>query len=142
MRSVSCDVAIIGAGSAGLAARSAAVAAGAKTIIIEAGDGGTTCARFGCMPSKLLLRAGAAASAIGQAKEFGVSTRLSAHVNGRSVLGRVRRERDHFVKAVLDDVAKIPASEKLHGHARFVGIDKLAVDDRILVTAKSIVLAV
>ena len=93
------------------------------------------------MPSKLLLRAGAAARAIVQAKEFGVGNPSSAHVNGRSVLRRVRRERDHFVKAVLDDVAKIPASEKIRGHARFVGINKLAVDDRILVTAKSVVLA-
>lgn len=141
MRNVSFDVAIVGAGSAGLAARSAAVAAGARTVIIEAGEGGTTCARCGCMPSKLLLRAAAAARAIGQAKEFGVSARASAHVNGRAVFRRVRRERDHFVKAVLDDVAKIPASGKLHGHARFVGIDKLAVDDRILVKAKSIIIA-
>ncbi len=141
MRKLSCDVAIVGVGTAGLAARAAAVAAGARTILIESGEGGTTCARYGCMPSKLLLRAGAAAKAVQEAKEFGVSARQPAKTNGRAVLTRVRRERDYFVNAVLEDVAKIPKSTRIQGHARFVGPGKLAVDDIAQVTAKSIVIA-
>ena len=140
MKNVFCDVAIIGAGSAGLVAQSAAVAAGAKTVIIEAGEGGTTCARCGCMPSKLLLRAGTAARALAEAKEFGIGAE-SVRVNGRAVMRRVRAERDHFVNAVLADVAKIPVSEKIAGHARFASIDRLVVDDRLEITAKSIVIA-
>ena len=94
------------------------------------------------MPSKLLLRAGAAARAIAEAKQFGVGAGAAfVRINGRSVLKRVRRERDHFVNAVLADVAKIPASDKISGHARFVGIDRLAVDDRLEIATKSIVIA-
>ncbi|TXM89641.1 FAD-dependent oxidoreductase, partial [Methylobacterium sp. WL116] len=50
-----CDVAVIGAGTAGIAAFRAAEAAGADAVLIERGPGGTTCARVGCMPSKLLV---------------------------------------------------------------------------------------
>src|SRR6185312_10220614 len=51
------DVAVIGAGTAGLGAYRAARAAGARTVLIESGPYGTTCARVGCMPSKLLIAA-------------------------------------------------------------------------------------
>ena len=57
------DVAVIGAGTAGLAAYRAAKAAGASAVIIEGGPYGTTCARVGCMPSKLLIAAAEAAHA-------------------------------------------------------------------------------
>ena len=140
MRNISCDVAIIGAGTAGLAARAAAVEAGANTIIIEGGTGGTTCARFGCMPSKLLLRAGAAARAVRHAPYFGIPARLSG-ISGKAVLKRVRRERDYFVDAVLKDFAKIPAAKKIHGHARFAGRGEIVIDDKILVHSKAIVIA-
>ena len=43
--SVEVDVAVIGAGTAGLAAYRAAKAAGARAVVIEGGAYGTTCAR-------------------------------------------------------------------------------------------------
>lgn len=48
-----CDVAIIGAGTAGLSAYRAAKKSGKSVVLIEGGPHGTTCARVGCMPSKL-----------------------------------------------------------------------------------------
>ena len=62
------DVAVIGAGTAGLAAYRAAKAAGKRAVIIEGGAYGTTCARVGCMPSKLLIAAAEAAHAIERAR--------------------------------------------------------------------------
>ena len=76
MKSIQVDVAVIGAGTAGLAAYRAAKAAGASAVIIEDGEYGTTCARVGCMPSKLLIAAAEAAHAVGKAPQFGV------HVDG------------------------------------------------------------
>ena len=58
------DVAIIGAGTAGLAAYRAAKAAGTRALLIEGGPYGTTCARVGCMPSKLLIAPAEAAHAV------------------------------------------------------------------------------
>lgn len=140
LKPVACDVAIIGAGSAGLAAYHAAKAVGAKVLLIEAGAGGTTCARYGCMPSKLLLAAARAARDTKAAKMFGVHAG-DLNVNGKAVMTRVRRERDHFVEAVLEDVAAIPPADRLHGRARFAGPDTLTVDNHTLVTARAVVIA-
>jgi pyruvate/2-oxoglutarate dehydrogenase complex dihydrolipoamide dehydrogenase (E3) component len=53
-----CDVAIIGGGSAGYAAARTAAAAGLHTVVIEGGDEiGGLCILRGCMPSKALLYA-------------------------------------------------------------------------------------
>ncbi len=50
MAHLHCDVAIIGAGTAGLAAERSARAASASTILIDDAFEGTTCAAVGCMP--------------------------------------------------------------------------------------------
>ena len=139
MKTLTCDVAIIGAGTAGLAARHATAQAGAKTILIEAGSGGTTCAQSGCMPSKLLLAAARAARDMRAAATFGVHGK--PRIDGRAVMARVQAERDHFVAGVLKDVAAIPAREKLAGHARFAGPTTLTVDDHTRIEARAIVIA-
>ena len=72
MRIRKTDVAIIGAGTAGLGAFHAARKAGADAVLIESGVYGTTCARVGCMPSKLLIAAADAAYGARQAGGFGV----------------------------------------------------------------------
>ena len=55
---LTCDVAIIGGGSAGYAAARTASAAGLHTVVIEGGDEiGGLCILRGCMPSKALLYA-------------------------------------------------------------------------------------
>jgi len=122
------DVAVIGAGTAGLVAYRAAVAQGANTVLIEDGPYGTTCARVGCMPSKLLIAAAEAAHMLDLAPQFGVHPD-GKRIDGVAVMERVRRERDRFVGFVVDGVDKIPGSDKLRGHARFTGPHTLAVDD-------------
>lgn len=141
MKTLRFDVAIIGAGTAGLAAYSAATAAGAHVALIEGGDPGTTCARVGCMPSKLLIAAADAAHAIGQAPRFGVHVDGTRRIDGFEVMDRVRRERDRFVGGVLQDMRDIPAASRLRGHACFIDNHTLAVGDHGRVTSKSIVIA-
>lgn len=50
MRTIYTNVAVIGAGTAGLAAYRAARAEGATAVIIEGGPYGTTCARVAACP--------------------------------------------------------------------------------------------
>jgi len=133
------DVAVIGAGTAGLAAYRAAKAAGASALLIEGGTHGTTCARVGCMPSKLLIAAAEAAHSVERAGQFGVHAG-SPQIDGREVMGRVRRERDRFVGFVLEGVAGIPEGDQLRGHARFVDRNTLDVDG-VRVAARAIVIA-
>src|SRR5438128_2386204 len=121
------DVAVIGAGTAGLAAYRAARAAGKRAVIIEGGPYGTTCARVGCMPSKLLIAAAEAAHAIERAPGFGVHAG-EARVDGREVMARVKRERDRFVGFVQDGVNAIPEEDRVRGFARFVDPHTLEVE--------------
>ena len=141
MKTVKVDVAIIGAGTAGLTAYHSAKAAGASVVLIEGGEYGTTCARVGCMPSKLLIAAADAAHAVGQAAAFGIHVDGQVRIDGHEVMDRVRRERDRFVDFVLRDVEKIPAADRLHGHAKFVDNQTLAVAGHGLVASGSIVIA-
>ncbi|MCX7170462.1 MAG: dihydrolipoyl dehydrogenase [Proteobacteria bacterium] len=141
MKTIEVDVAIIGAGTAGLAAYRAAKAAGAGAMIIEGGDYGTTCARVGCMPSKLLIAAAEAAHAVGKAADFGIHVDGVIRIDGRAVMDRVRRERDRFVGLVLRDMQDIPDADRLRGHACFVNNHTLAVAEHTQVAAKSIVIA-
>src|SRR6476469_7740888 len=135
------DVAVIGAGTAGLAAYRAAKAAGASAVIIEGGAYGTTCARVGCMPSKLLIAAAEAAHAIDRAPGFGVHVDGSVRVDGREVMARVRRERDRFVGFVLKGVDSIPEADRIRGYARFVDRNTLVVDGGPRIAARTIVIA-
>ena len=134
----SVDVAVIGAGTAGLAAYRAAAAVTPRVLLIEAGAHGTTCARVGCMPSKLLIAAAEAAHHAREAGPFGVRARVE--VDGAAVMERVRRERDRFVGFVLDGVERIPEADKLHGRARFVAPGVLDVDG-VRVEARAVVVA-
>ena len=104
------DVAVIGAGTAGLAAYRAAIAGGRRAVLIEGGPHGTTCARVGCMPSKLLIAAAEAAHGVARWPEFGLRLDGSLEVDGKAVMARVKRERDRFVGFVLDGVDAIPAA--------------------------------
>jgi dihydrolipoamide dehydrogenase len=140
MKSINVDVAVIGAGSAGMTAFRAAQSHGKHVVLIEGGPYGTTCARVGCMPSKLLIAAAEAAHAVAEAPGFGVHAG-ALRIDGKAVMARVQAERDRFVGFVVDNVHRIPDEHRLHGYARFVAAGRLQVDDHTLVNAASIVVA-
>ncbi len=138
MPTLETDVAVIGAGTAGLAAYRAAKAAGRAALLIEGGVYGTTCARVGCMPSKLLIAPAEAAHAVERFGAFGLRGEVS--VDGEAVMARVRRERDRFVGFVTQGVDAIPASDKIEGYAHFVDDTTLAVGD-VTITTRATVIA-
>ena len=133
------DVAVIGAGSAGLPAFRAARKHTEKVVLIEGGIYGTTCARVGCMPSKLLIAAAEAAHSIETAPKFGVYSSKPT-INGREVMKRVRSERDRFVGFVLESVDNIDQKHHLNGNAQFLDNNTIRVEDKII-KAKSVVIS-
>ena len=135
------DVAVIGAGSAGLNARREAAEQGARTVLIESGPYGTMCARVGCMPSKLLISSADRAHEIAGAAEFGLELPGPVRVDGRAVFERVRRERDRFAGFVVEDTEALPDEERLRGRARFIAPSTLEVDDHTRVEARAVVVA-
>src|SRR5260221_1520405 len=134
------DVAATGAGTAGLAAYRAARAAGVRAVLIEGGTYGTTCARVGCMPSKLIIAAAEAAHAIGRARGFGVHIDGKLRIDGREVMARVKRERDRFVGFVIEGVEAMPEADHVRGYAKFVDRNTLQVGER-RIEARAIVIA-
>jgi len=141
MKTLHTDIAVIGAGTAGLAAYRAAKAAGKRALLIEGGPYGTTCARVGCMPSKLLIAAAEAAHAAAHTDAFGVHVGGEITVDGAEVMDRVKRERDRFVGFVVDGVENIPAEDKVRGYAKFVSDTVLRVDDHTEIQASRVVIA-
>ena len=140
MQQRSVDVAVIGAGSAGLAAYRAARKWTGSVVLIEGGPYGTTCARVGCMPSKLLIAAAEAAHAVTEAPAFGVRAG-ELQVDGAAVMERVRSERDRFVGFVVESVENIPAEHRLRGMVRFLDDHSLQVGEQCVVRAARIVIA-
>ncbi|NHR08145.1 dihydrolipoyl dehydrogenase [Chromobacterium haemolyticum] len=141
MHTLNIDVAVIGAGTAGLAAYRAAKARGASAVVIEGGPYGTTCARVGCMPSKLLIAAAEAAHQPRHSAPLGVHIDGEVRIDGREVMDRVKRERDRFVGFVLKGVESIPPQDRLSGYARFIDNTTLQVDEHTLVQARRVVIA-
>ncbi|OYY91714.1 MAG: dihydrolipoyl dehydrogenase [Sphingomonas sp. 28-66-16] len=135
-----CDVAVIGAGTAGLAAERAARSAGARTLLIDPHYNGTTCATVACMPSKLLIAASHAAHAARTADLFGIRVAGIA-IDGKAVMQRVRDERDRFARLTRESIDEIPDGVRLRGRAKFVAPNRLELDDGRLVDAGSIVIA-
>jgi dihydrolipoamide dehydrogenase len=134
------DVAIIGAGTAGLAAYRKVRDYTDSVVLIEGGPYGTTCARVGCMPSKLLIAAADAAHAVAEAPVFGIHAD-KPRIDGQAVMARVRAERDRFVGFVIESVQSFPRDHRLEGYARFIDGHHLRVGDDMTVDAARVVIA-
>ena len=141
MKKINVEVAVIGGGTAGLGAYRAAKSHTNSVVMIEGGPYGTTCARVGCMPSKLLIAAAESVHHIAKAPAFGVHPQGETLINGAEVMDRIKRERDRFVGFVLEGVDEIPAQDKIAGYAKFLNDNTLQVDDHTLITAQRIVIA-
>ncbi len=84
------DIAIIGAGAAGLSVAAVAAQLGLKVLLVERGRMGGDCLNYGCVPSKALLAAAHAAAEARRAGQYGVRlpppeidwAAVQAHVHG------------------------------------------------------------
>ena len=81
------DLIIIGAGTAGISAYNEAIKYTKNILIINDGPWDTTCARVGCMPSKLLISSANRMHDIQSAKDLGLLQDVT--VNTSSVMQRL-----------------------------------------------------
>ena len=140
MTDLNCDVAVIDAGTAGLAAERSARRSGATTLLVDDRFAGTTCASVGCMLSKLLIAAADAAHAVRRASIFGLVAQDPV-VDGAAVMARIRGARDKFVAGVKSSFEKLPAGVTVQGRARFVDCTTLQLEDGSRISASAIVIA-
>lgn len=123
---MSYDLIIIGAGTAGISAYTAAKRQTDNLLIINDGPWDTTCARVGCMPSKVLI---ASANQYHDAKNLskvGIQAELQADLSG--VLPRVREYRDRFTSGMQETVDGWKAEHKINGKARFINHNTVEVN--------------
>lgn len=133
------DVAIIGAGTAGLSACREVCKATDNFALIQGGPYGTTCARVGCMPSKVLIQVANDFHRRHMLDREGISCGEHLHVDRRRVLRYVRSLRDDFVQGVMQTVEEL-GDHNIQGHAHFLEPTVLDVDGQII-RAKRVIIA-
>jgi len=124
------DLIVIGAGPVGENVADRAVQRGLSAVIVESELVGGECSYWACMPSKALLRAGAALRAAREAP--GAAEAVSGGVDVAAVL----RRRDEIVHE-WDDSGQVSwldgaGIDLVRGHGRIVGERQVAVGDRVL----------
>ncbi len=132
------NLVVVGAGTAGLVAAAGAAILGARVALIERALTGGDCLNYGCVPSKALIRAARAASAVTEAREFGIEAPPPV-VEFADVMRRVRRVRAEI--APNDSVqrfAKLGVDVFL-GHGHFTGKHSLEVEGQRLDFKKAII---
>ncbi len=138
-REIKADLCVIGAGSAGLSVAAGAAQLGLKTVLIERGTMGGDCLNTGCVPSKALLAAAAAAVTWRDAAALGLEA-TPPKVDFAKVMAHVQ--------GVIAAIAPMDSQERFEGFgitvlrdtAAFIGRDAVATK-RQRVTAKRFVVA-
>lgn len=133
------DVAIIGAGSAGLYALGQVRKHTDSWVLINGGELGTTCARVGCMPSKAAIQV---AEDFHRRKIFdrhGIEGMASLSMDLPEAMEHVRDLRDIFVDRVLEGTTDMMGEEFMEGYARFLEPNVLDVDGEIVRADKIII---
>ncbi|MBC7704866.1 MAG: dihydrolipoyl dehydrogenase [Rhodoferax sp.] len=129
------DIAVIGAGTAGLSAFYEISASGADVLLIDRGPLGTTCARVGCMPSKAALHAGEQWATLrhldGKAAHAGTAQNL---------WHEALQIRDRLARGAAERTVKAAGDRLVMGQAKFLDSVTLAVDGE-RVTARAFVVA-
>jgi pyruvate/2-oxoglutarate dehydrogenase complex dihydrolipoamide dehydrogenase (E3) component len=125
------DLIVIGGGTAGLVAAVGAAGQGAKVTLVERARTGGDCLWTGCVPSKALLAAAAAAHAARHSGHLGVHTE-QVMVDFPAVMAHVRGAIGAIAPHDSPERLRSEGVEVVHGDARFVADDAVEVDGRRL----------
>jgi len=134
------DVAIIGAGSAGLYAMAQVKRHTDNFVLIDGGELGTTCSRVGCMPSKALIQIADDFHRRRLFKREGITGGDALGIDGEQVMEHVQDLRDIFVDKVLSTTTDDMGDKFIAANARFLEPNLLQVGDR-RIRAQRIVIA-
>ncbi|NNG12628.1 MAG: FAD-dependent oxidoreductase, partial [Halobacteria archaeon] len=94
------DVAIIGAGTAGLNVMGQVRRARKSFVLINGGETGTTCARVGCMPSKAMIQVAEDFHRRAHLGRYGIAGHEDLTLDLPEALEHVQNLRDIFVERV------------------------------------------
>ena len=122
------DVAIIGAGSAGLYALSQVRRKTDNFVLIDGGELGTTCARVGCMPSKVFIQVADDYHRRSIFEREGIDGAGQLGVDIPAIMEHVQDLRDVFVDKTLGVTDGLDDEHLIRAYARFIDDHTLEVD--------------
>ena len=124
------DAVVIGGGAAGLTASGIAANFGAKTMMVEKDRLGGDCTWTGCVPSKILLKAGKVAYRIRNANKYGLIGQEPEIDFPKLIEHLHRRRREIYEEADRPEIFENMGIEVVNGTARFTGEHQLAIERR------------
>ncbi len=138
LKSEGWDLLVVGGGTAGIVGAKTAARFGARVLLVERDRTGGDCLWTGCVPSKSLLAAAAAAADARAATRFGVHTG-DVQVDFTQVMAHVRTAIAAI--APTDSVAALEAAgvHVVTGNLTFTGAHTADVDGRAVTFAQALV---
>jgi dihydrolipoamide dehydrogenase len=133
------DVVIIGAGTAGLSARKEVRKHTENYLVVDDGILGTTCARVGCMPSKVLIQV---ANDFYRREKFptmGIQGGEHLQIDPKAVFQHVRQLRDRFTGGVLRSMENWQKTHFKAKRATFMDANTLDLGDEKVQADKIII---
>lgn len=127
-KQINVDVAIIGAGTAGMYALREVRRAKKSFVLIDSGPLGTTCARVGCMPSKVALHIAEYWNSQKNFSRFGISGAEQLRLDGAVAWQALREQRDVFSGGAAANAEKGAGKHLIMGRARFLEPTLLEVE--------------
>jgi dihydrolipoamide dehydrogenase len=134
------DVAIIGAGSAGLFALSQVRRKTENFVLIDGGELGTTCARVGCMPSKVFIQVADDFHRRTIFDREGIDGADQLDLDKAAIMEHVQDLRDTFVDRTLGVTDALDDTHLIDGYAKFIDDHTVEVNSEQY-KAKAIVIA-
>ena len=133
------DIAILGAGTAGLTAMGIIRKQTDNFVMINAGKYGTICARVGCMPSKVLIQIAKDWHRRHEFEDLGIIGADKLSLDSKAVMKKLRRLRDGFVADVLRATNSLKEGQLISGRATFKSADTLEVNGETIKANKIII---
>ncbi|MGB1222562.1 MAG: FAD-dependent oxidoreductase [Mycobacterium sp.] len=117
---ITADLVVIGGGTAGIVAAKTAASFGSKVVLVERDRTGGDCLWTGCVPSKALIAAAAAATAIRRGSGFGIRA-ADVTVDFSQVMQHVRGAITTIAPVDSPETLTAAGVTVIEGAARFTG---------------------
>ncbi|QGG42429.1 dihydrolipoyl dehydrogenase family protein [Aeromicrobium yanjiei] len=139
MAEIACDVVVVGLGPGGEALVARLAKAGLDVVAVEAELVGGECPYWGCIPSKMLIRA---ANALAEARRIDeLAGSASVTPDFSLVARRIRDEAtDDWDDTVAADRITDAGARLVRGHGRLAGERRVTVGDDTYVASRGVVL--
>jgi glutathione reductase (NADPH) len=138
------EVAVVGAGPAGLVAAVRAAELGRRTVVLQDGPLGGTCVHTGCVPTRVLAKTARLLRDVRGSGEYGIDTG-PATVHWDRLKVKIQQVIDQIVvaKTITESLDRVGVRLVTEGRARFVGPHTLELSDTgRRVSADTVIIAV